>query len=83
MRVQPRASRNEIIARGGASLRVRVTAPPADGAANEAVRDLLAEALGCPRSSVTILRGGSARTKLVRVTGLSPEELRVRLAGVR
>ena len=83
MRVQPRASRNEIVARDGASLRVRVTAPPADGAANEAVRDLLAEALDRPRSDVTIVRGQSARTKLVRVTGLSPEELRVRLAGVR
>ncbi len=82
VQVQPRASRNEIVARGGASLRVRVTAPPAGGAANEAVRELLAEALARPRADVTIVRGQRARTKLVRVAGLSPEELRARLAAV-
>src|SRR6266545_4296168 len=82
VQVRPRASRNEIVAVGGTSLRVRVTAPPAGGAANEAVRDLLAEALGCPRAAVTILRGHGARTKLVGITGLSPEELRSRLTAV-
>lgn len=80
--MQPRASRNEIVARGGATLRVRVTAPPADGAANEAVRALLAQALGRPRSDVAILRGHGARTKLVRVAGLTPGELRARLAAI-
>ncbi|MBI4012108.1 MAG: DUF167 domain-containing protein [Candidatus Rokubacteria bacterium] len=82
VQVQPRASRNEIVARGGGALRVRVTAPPADGAANEAVRALLAEALARPRADVTIVRGQAARTKLVRIAGLTPEELRVRLAAV-
>ncbi len=82
VRVRPWASRNEIVAAGGASLRVRVTAPPAGGAANEAVRGLLAEALDCPRSAVTILGGHSARTKIVAVAGLSPADLRARLAVV-
>jgi uncharacterized protein YggU (UPF0235/DUF167 family) len=59
-----------------------VTAPPADGAANEAVRGLLAEALDCPRSAVTIVRGHRARTKLVEVAGLSADSLRVRLGAV-
>jgi uncharacterized protein YggU (UPF0235/DUF167 family) len=58
---------------------VRVTAPPVGGAANEAVRAVLARALGCPRSAVEILRGATTRTKLVRIVGLSPEELRARL----
>ena len=80
VQVQPRAARNEIVARGGASLRVRVTAPPAGGAANEAVCALLAEALDCPPSAVRIVRGHSARTKLVQVAGLSPGALRARLA---
>ncbi len=82
MQVQPRASRNGIVAVDGTVLRVRVTAPPADGAANQAVRDLLADALGCPRSAVTILRGHGARTKLVGVTGLAPGELLSRLMAV-
>lgn len=79
VQVQPRAARNEIVARGGASLRVRVTAPPAGGAANDAVCALLAEALDCPPSAVRIVRGHSARTKLVQVAGLSRDALRARL----
>jgi uncharacterized protein (TIGR00251 family) len=79
VQVQPRAARNGIVAVDGTALRVRVTAPPADGAANEAVRDLLAEALDCPRSAVTILRGHTARTKLVGVTGLPSREILSRL----
>jgi uncharacterized protein len=82
VQVQPRASRNEIVARGGTSLRVRVTAPPAGGAANEAVCALLAAALDCPAAAVRIVRGHSARTKLVQVAGLSPDALRVRLAEI-
>jgi hypothetical protein len=80
--VQPRASRTEIVARGGTSLRVRVTAPPAGGAANAAVCDLVARALDCPPSAVTILRGHSGRTKLLGIAGLPPAELKARLAGL-
>ncbi|HEV8673196.1 MAG TPA: DUF167 domain-containing protein [Methylomirabilota bacterium] len=82
VQVQPRASRSEIVARGGTSLRVRVTAPPAGGAANAAVRDLVAQALACPPSAVTILRGHSARTKLLGIAGLTPAELKARLAAL-
>jgi uncharacterized protein (TIGR00251 family) len=82
VQVQPRASRNEIVAVGGSSLRVRVTAPPAGGAANAAVCALLADTLECPRSAVSILRGHSARTKLVGIAGLSPEMARARLAAL-
>jgi uncharacterized protein len=82
VQVQPRASRDGIVAIEGSALRVRVTAPPADGAANQAVCDLLAGALGCPRSAVTILRGHTARTKLVGVAGLALPEIRSRLEAV-
>jgi uncharacterized protein len=78
--VRPRASRDEVMGWVGSALRVRVTAPPAGGAANEAVRDLLARTLGCARSAIEIVRGAGARTKLVRVAGLSPGELRARLS---
>jgi uncharacterized protein (TIGR00251 family) len=77
--VRPRAGRDEIVGWQGARLRVRVTAPPADGAANEAVRALLAERLGCARSRVEIVRGHTARTKVVRVVGLAPGEAATRL----
>ena len=78
--VRPRAGRDEIVGWQGPRLRVRVTAPPADGAANEAVRALLAERLGCAPSRVEIVRGHTARTKIVRVVGLAPGEAATRLA---
>jgi len=78
--VRPRAGRDEIVGWQGSRLRVRVTAPPADGAANEAVRALLAERLGCAPSRVEIVRGHTARTKIVRVAGLAPDEAATRLA---
>lgn len=78
--VRPRAGRDEIVGWQGGHLRVRVSAPPADGAANEAVRALLAERLGAARSRIEIVRGHAARTKLVRVVGLDPAALAARLA---
>jgi len=77
--VRPRAGRDEIVGWQDARLRVRVAAPPADGAANEAVRALLAERLSLARSRVEIVRGQTARTKVVRVLGLTPEDLSFRL----
>jgi uncharacterized protein (TIGR00251 family) len=82
VQVLPRASQNGIVAVEGTTLRVRVTAPPADGAANQALQDLLAETLDCPRSAVTILRGHRSRTKLVGVTGFSRREILSRLRAV-
>jgi uncharacterized protein len=77
--VTPRAGRDEIVGWRDTHLRVRVTAPPADGAANEAVRALLAARLGCPRYRVEILRGHTARTKILRIVGLAPAEATARL----
>jgi len=64
----------------GDALRVRVTAPPADGAANRAVTDLLAGALGIPASRIALVRGATSRDKLFRVERLSPFEIRARLS---
>ncbi|WP_317153941.1 DUF167 domain-containing protein [Sphingopyxis indica] len=66
MRVTPGAGRDEVRIVDGAVL-VRVTAAPADGAANDAVLKLLAAALGRPRRDLTLLRGASARVKLVGI----------------
>jgi uncharacterized protein (TIGR00251 family) len=82
VRVQPRASRAAIGAwREDGTLTVRVTAPPVDGRANAAVGTLLAAALGVPASAVRVLRGEHGRDKLVRVTGLTPAQIRRRLEG--
>ncbi|HEV2596890.1 DUF167 domain-containing protein [Sphingopyxis sp.] len=66
VRVTPGASRDEVKIDGG-RVQLRVTAPPADGAANDAVLRLLAAALALPRSDLTLLRGSTARIKLIGV----------------
>ena len=80
LEVRPRAGRDEIVGWQGAHLRVRVRAAPAAGAANEAVRALLAERLRCARSQIEIVQGRAARTKIVRIVGLAPGEATSRLA---
>jgi len=79
VRVQPRASRSEVAGVHGDALRVRVTAPPVEGAANAAVVELLAEVLGVPRRAVRITRGATGRAKLVEIDGLGAAEVRARL----
>jgi uncharacterized protein YggU (UPF0235/DUF167 family) len=65
------------------SLRVRVTAPPIEGAANQALVRLLAEELGLARRSVRLVAGAAGRQKLIVVEGLSAEELVARWPGLR
>jgi uncharacterized protein (TIGR00251 family) len=83
VRVQPRARRDEVVGWQGAALRVRVSAPPADGRANQAVIALLAQALGLPRSSIGLVSGAASRDKLVSVGGRSLEEVRALLGGAQ
>jgi uncharacterized protein (TIGR00251 family) len=71
IKVQPRASVNEIGAPLGNELRVKVTAPPVDFAANEAVLRLLAERLKCARNQVELVRGQTSRHKVIKLHGLS------------
>jgi uncharacterized protein YggU (UPF0235/DUF167 family) len=61
------------------ALRLRLTAPPVEGAANAAARDFLAELLGVPRRAVELARGQSNRTKVFRIEGMDPSALRARL----
>ena len=79
VKVQPRASRNEISGALGCELRVKVTAPPVDAAANEALLRLLAETLDCPRGRVALVRGHTSRHKLIQLQGVSPEVVATRL----
>ena len=76
IRVQPRAKRTEVAGERAGAVVIRVSAPPVDGKANEAVRTLVAERAGVPRSAVRIVRGEGARDKQIRVDGLSDAQLR-------
>lgn len=70
--VQPRASRNEVLGPDELGrIKVRVTAPPADGAANKSLIELLARRFGVPKKNITILTGAGARRKRVKISGLS------------
>lgn len=71
LKIQPRASQNGLEGVLGEELKIKVTAPPVDGAANEAVVELLAECLDCPQSALAIVHGQTARHKVVLVRGLS------------
>jgi len=73
IKLQPRASANEIGKPLGAELRVKVSAPPVDVAANEALIRLLAERFDCPRSRVELLRGKTSRHKIIKLHGLSAD----------
>jgi uncharacterized protein (TIGR00251 family) len=77
--VLPRSARNQIEEYQDGALRVRVTAPPVDGAANAAILKLLAEAIGLPRSRLEIIAGERGRRKRILVSGLTPEAVTHRL----
>ena len=76
VRVAPRASRNRVLGVREGALKVALTAAPVDGAANEALRKLLAKALGVSQSDVEIVRGARARNKVLRVHGVSARDVR-------
>jgi len=75
VRVTPRAKRNTVTKMKDGSVKVYVTAPPEDGRANEAVVETIAEWLGVKRRQVTIVSGATGRNKLVRLTGVSQEQI--------
>lgn len=80
VKLQPRASKNEIGAPLGDELRIKVTAPPVDAAANEALLRLLADTLDCPRGKVELVRGHTSRHKTIKLHGLTAEEVLTKLA---
>ena len=79
--VQPRAKTAEIGGRHGDRLKLRVTAPPADGAANAACIEALAQRLGVRRSAVTLVRGARSPAKDFAVAGLTPSHAAAALEG--
>ncbi len=73
--VQPRASKNQVCGLQGEALKIRLTSPPVDGAANKLCREFLADLFGVAKSYVDIISGDASRHKRVRITG-DPEQLK-------
>ena len=80
VRAKPRAKRSRIVEAHGTTIAVALAAQPVDGQANEALVRLLAEVLAIPRTRVALVRGASAKQKLVDVDGLTETEVVARLA---
>ena len=78
--VRPRSSRSAILGVREKALAVALTAPPADGAANSELLNLLAKALDVRKGSVSIVAGASSREKLIQVNGIDPNEALARLS---
>ena len=75
VKLQPRASKNEIGAPLGDELKIKVTAPPVDATANQALVELLAEKLGCTRKRVELIRGHTSRHKTILLHGFKAAEV--------
>jgi uncharacterized protein len=79
VRLTPRAARERLAAGPDGGYVAHVTAPPVDGAANDALRRLVAKAAGVAPSRVTVVRGQRSRQKVVRVDGVAEADLRARI----
>jgi len=75
VKLQPRASKNEIGEPLGDELKIKVTAPPVDAAANQALVEFLAEKLDCPRGRVELIRGHKSRHKTILLHGFKREDV--------
>jgi hypothetical protein len=75
VRVQPRASKDEIAGEMGGALRVRLRAPAVEDRANEALVEFLAQLLKTPKSAVRILSGDRSRTKRIEIRGVTPQQI--------
>ncbi len=80
VRVQPRARRAALLGVHEAALKIALTAPPVEGAANDALLAIVAETLGVPRRAVRLVRGETSRAKVVAVAGVTEAEARGALA---
>jgi uncharacterized protein len=79
VKVHPRAKRDAITGEFGDALKLNLTAPPIEGRANEACIEFFAKLLRVPRSSVTIAAGQNSRNKVIRISGMSADEVHKRL----
>jgi hypothetical protein len=79
VKLHPRAKKNGVTGEVGDALKLSLTAPPVDGKANAACIEFFARLLKVPRSSVTIAAGETSRNKMIRVSGVTTEQVQERL----
>jgi uncharacterized protein len=75
VRIQPRASKNSVSRMEDGTLKIRLTAPPVDGAANEALVKFLSDTLSVSKSQVDIVSGHTGRQKIIRISGISEADV--------
>jgi len=75
IRLTPRSSRNEVLGLRDGVFRIKLTAPPVDGKANQALIAFLSKALHVPKGNVMLVSGETSRDKIVRIHGLTGEEV--------
>jgi uncharacterized protein (TIGR00251 family) len=83
VKVQPRGRKNAITGTVGEAIKLAITAPPVEGKANQAVIEFFANFFEIPRSSVSIASGETSRNKVIRVSGISAQHVRERLAAAQ
>jgi uncharacterized protein (TIGR00251 family) len=81
VRVQPRASKNEVVGGYGDAVKIRLTAPPVDGAANDKLVIFLSELFAVSRNSVMIVSGDASRSKVVEISGITERAVRSAIEG--
>ncbi len=79
VKVLPKSSRNQIVGKENEILKIKLTTPPVDGKANKALQLLLSKQLGIAKRNVEIISGRRSRTKSIRITGMSLEEVNMSL----
>jgi len=79
VRIHPGAKRNAITGTHDGALKISLTTPPTDGRANAALIEFLADRLNIPRARITLLTGATSRTKTLRITGLTQNEVEEKL----
>jgi uncharacterized protein (TIGR00251 family) len=79
VQVQPRSSRNQVVGEQDGRLKIKLTAPPVEGEANQALVNFLAQLLQIPKKNVKLLRGESSRHKLIEIMGVNAAELIAKL----
>ena len=82
LHIQPRASKNEVCGLQDNALKIRLTSPPVDGAANKLCREFLADLFDVPKSAVEIISGETSRHKRVRVRSNDPDRLQRIISGI-
>jgi len=81
--VQPRASKNQICGIQGEELKIRLTSPPVDGAANKRCREFIADLFDVSRSSVEIISGETSRHKRLQISSVRPEQFNRQITAIK